>query len=73
MSADGKQKYLTESLNQQLEAFSNRRKQNKSKAFWFKMLVTSFNVATTILLGLQGLEGVKFVNATIFVKTQLLY
>lgn len=68
MSADGKAKYLMDSLNQHLESFGKKRKENKDKAFWFKMFVTSFSAGTTILLGLQGLESITFFNASIWVK-----
>lgn len=68
MSVDGKVKYLTENLNQQIEGFSRSRQTNKKKAFWLKMLAVSFSSATTILLGLQGLEVVAFVNAPVVVK-----
>jgi hypothetical protein len=56
MSVDGKVKYLTETINEQIESFGKLRIINKGKAFWFKMLITSSSAATTILLGLQGLE-----------------
>lgn len=68
MTVDSKAKYLAESLQAQIDAYGKRRDTNKTKAFWFKMLATSFSAATTILLGLQGLEFVSFVNAPIIAR-----
>jgi len=68
MSADSKAKYLAETINEQIESFSQRRIKNKGKAFWFKMLITSSSAATTVLLGLQGLEHFTMFNAPIMAK-----
>ena len=68
MSVDSKLKYLAESLKSQIESFHKRRTANKKRAFWIRMLATSFSAATTILLGLQGLEYIKFIDASLIVK-----
>jgi hypothetical protein len=70
MSVEGKSKFLLESLNRQIADFAGWGRNNRYKAFWIKMLITSFGALTTILLGLQGLESKTFlnINATILVK-----
>src|ERR1700694_739198 len=68
MSVDGKVKYLTETINAQIESFGKLRIINKGKAFWFKMLITSSSAATTILLGLQGLDHWTLFHAPTLVK-----
>jgi hypothetical protein len=45
--------FLKENIDKQIGSFSARRTANKRKAFWFKMLATSFAAITTIMLGLR--------------------
>ena len=56
MSVETSAKKLHHNLNEQIKAFNEKRTKNRRKAFWLKVLATTFSVITTILLGLKGFE-----------------
>ena len=55
MSKSVKASYLSDLLLSQSKDFSKKRTENKAKALFFKLAVTSLSGATTVLLGLQGI------------------
>jgi hypothetical protein len=71
MTTDPQREHLAEVVSTQIVSFAARRQTNKKKAFWFKMLITSFSAGTTILLGLQGLETL-FPSAPTVIKNMAL-
>jgi Protein of unknown function (DUF4231) len=56
-TSESKVHYFKETLNQRIDSFKKFRQRSKQRAFLLKMLATSMSAATTIMLGLQGLEG----------------
>jgi Protein of unknown function (DUF4231) len=59
--SESKVRYFQENLNQRIDSFKKFRQKSKQRAFLLKMLATSMSAATTIVLGLQGLEGTSLV------------
>jgi len=55
--SEGKVKFLSESLDKQISNFDRWAKNDKRRAFWIKMAVTTFGAAVTVLLGLQGIKA----------------
>ncbi len=55
MSYGGTISYLRENLESTLTDFQKKRRDNRYKAFRFKVLATLFSALATILLGLGGL------------------
>ena len=55
MSATEKAKYLSEMLKTKGREYNTKRGENKRKALLFKLTITGFSGATTVLLGLQGI------------------
>jgi Protein of unknown function (DUF4231) len=62
--SESKIRYFQENLGQRIDSFKKFRQKSKQRAFLLKMLATSMSAATTIVLGLQGLEG----NSLVAVK-----
>ena len=54
MGVAEKTEFLSKALRSQIHSFDTKRKNNKRKALFFKLTVTLFGGATTVLLGLQG-------------------
>lgn len=48
---------LLSEVSKQVQHFGKDRRTNKRKAFWLRILGTIFSAITTILLGLQGVDG----------------
>jgi Protein of unknown function (DUF4231) len=58
---ESKVRYFQENLNQRIDSFKKFRQESKQRAFLLKMLAISMSAATTIVLGLKGLEGTSLV------------
>lgn len=56
MSVETSSKKLRHNLNEQIKSFNEKRTKNRRRAFWLKILATTFSAITTILLGLKGFE-----------------
>ncbi len=56
MSVEQKSALLTEKLTELIGSFSKNRRTNKRKALYLKLSITALGGATTVLLGLQGVE-----------------
>ena len=59
---DAKMAFLRTQIDRRISSFDRRRKRNRRNALWIKILVSTFGVAVTILLGLdvgtgKGLVG----------------
>ena len=55
MLATEKAKYLSRALKKTSSEYNAKRGENKRKALLFKLTITGFSGATTVLLGLQGI------------------